>query len=89
MVRKRYLNWSVTGWQIFRECDAISLMRLYNVKQAGVRHLLSGCQEVLAVLMEQTHKKINSYVCENKGADQLCSNCTADQHFCFRFTEDT
>ena len=21
---------------------------------------------------------------ENKGADQLCSNCTADQHLCYR-----
>ena len=24
-------------------------------------------------------------LCENKGADQLCSNCTADQHLCFRY----
>ena len=24
-------------------------------------------------------------LCENKDADQLCSNCTADQHLCFRF----
>ena len=24
--------------------------------------------------------------CENKGADQLCSNCTADQRLCFRNT---
>ena len=22
-------------------------------------------------------------ICENKGADQLCSYCTADQHLCF------
>ena len=24
-------------------------------------------------------------ICENKGADQLCSNCTADQCLCFRY----
>ena len=26
---------------------------------------------------------------ENKGADQLCSNCTADQRLCFRFMDST
>ena len=28
-------------------------------------------------------------LCENNGADQLCSNCTADQHLCFRYTDST
>ena len=28
-------------------------------------------------------------LCENKGADQLCSNCTADQCLCFRYTDST
>ena len=27
--------------------------------------------------------------CENKGADQLCSNCTADQPLCFRYKDST
>ena len=27
--------------------------------------------------------------CENKDADQLCSNCTADQCLCFRFPDST
>ena len=26
---------------------------------------------------------------ENKDADQLCSNCEADQHLCFRYTDST
>ena len=26
---------------------------------------------------------------ENKGADQLCSNCEADQRLCFRYTDCT
>ena len=26
---------------------------------------------------------------KNKGADQLCSNCTADQCLCFRYTDNT
>ena len=28
-------------------------------------------------------------MCENKGADQLRSNCTAVQHLCFRYTDCT
>ena len=28
-------------------------------------------------------------ICENKEADQLCSNCTADQHLCFRYMDST
>ena len=28
-------------------------------------------------------RKPDFSLCENKGADQLCSNCTADQHLCF------
>ena len=28
-------------------------------------------------------------LCENKGADQLCSNCTTDQHVCFSDAEST
>ena len=28
-------------------------------------------------------------ICENKGADQLRSNCEADQHLCFRYTDRT
>ena len=28
-------------------------------------------------------------ICKNKGADQLCSNCTADQHLCFRYIDTT
>ena len=35
-------------------------------------------------------KKTQDYcLCENKGADQLCSNCTADQRLCFRYTDST
>ena len=28
-------------------------------------------------------------LCENKGADQLRSNCEADQHLCFCYTDST
>ena len=34
-------------------------------------------------------RKPDICLCENKGADQLCSNCTADQRLCFRYTDST
>ena len=34
-------------------------------------------------------RKPDFCLCENKGADQLRSNCEADQRFCFRYTDST
>ena len=34
-------------------------------------------------------RKPDFRICENKGADQLCSNCTADQRLKFRSTDST
>ena len=34
-------------------------------------------------------RKPTTSIGENKGADQLCSNCKADQHLCFRFSDST
>ena len=28
-------------------------------------------------------------ICKNKGADQVRSNCAADQHLCFRYIDST
>ena len=39
--------------------------------------------------MSRCIRKPTICVCENKGADQLCSNCTADQRLCFRYTDST
>ena len=34
-------------------------------------------------------RKPDFCLCENKDADQLCSNCTADQRLCFHETDST
>ena len=34
-------------------------------------------------------RKPDFCLCENKGADQLRSNCEADQRFCFRYADGT
>ena len=38
---------------------------------------------------EPRHEKTGFCLCENKGADQLRSNCEADQRLCFRYTDST
>ena len=39
--------------------------------------------------MSRIKRKPEFYLCKNKGTDQLCSNCTADQHVCFRYKNNT
>ena len=42
-----------------------------------IDHILSQCVQV------------RFYICKNKGADQLRSNCEADQHLCFHYMDST
>ena len=39
--------------------------------------------------MNRFMRKPDLCLCENKGAEQLCSNCTADQRLCFRYKGST
>ena len=39
--------------------------------------------------MNRIVRKPDFCLCENKGADQLRSNCEADQRLCFRYTDST
>ena len=40
-------------------------------------------------IIEPRHEKTQFCLCENKAADQLRSNCKADQRLCFRYTDST
>ena len=48
---------------------------------------LSGISEVSFFCLYMRHmiRKSAFYICENKGTDQLCSDCTADQCLCFHY----
>ena len=37
--------------------------------------------------MSHAIRKSTFCICENKGTDQLCSNCTADPRLCFRYKD--
>ena len=39
--------------------------------------------------MSHVMRNLGFCLCENKAADQLCSNCIADQGLCFRYTDST
>ena len=40
-------------------------------------------------IYEPRHEKNEFCLCKNKGADQLCSNCTVDQCLCFCYRDST
>ena len=47
-------------------------------------------KSTLISLFEPCHEKKKDFcLCQNKGADQLCSNCTADQRLCFHYADST
>ena len=41
------------------------------------------------IYLSRIVRKPDFCLCENKGADQLRSNCEADQRLCFRYTDST
>ena len=41
----------------------------------------------LVLTLSHVMRKLDFCICENKAADQLCSNCTADQRLCFRYLD--
>ena len=47
------------------------------------------CRVTHFILMSLVMRKQAFCICENKDADQLRINCTADQRLCFRYTDST
>ena len=50
---------------------------------------MEGYCENVAEMCLRVMRKPDFCICKNKDTDQLCSNCTADQRLCFRFTDST
>ena len=50
---------------------------------------LSNLQTKVSIYMSRIVRKRDYCLCENKGADQLRSNCEADQRLCFRYSDST
>ena len=56
---------------------------------AGVFILSLQWFEIGVLNMSLVMRKPAFCICENKDADQLRSNCAADQRLCFRYTDST
>ena len=52
-----------------------------------IRKIMYPCIPQFYYIMSLSIRKPNICICENKDADQLCSNCTADQCLCFRYKD--
>ena len=63
--------------------------------QIQIQDLLREFENLISIensvksIMSHDAKKPAFCLCENKEADQLCSNCTADQRLCFRYSDST
>ena len=68
-----------------------SYSNLYTLDMVkiNVYSLISKKNLLLVQKMSHAMTKPTICICENKGADQLRSNCEADQRLCFRYTDST
>ena len=68
--------------------DMAELERLIkSCNYCGDSQLLETKQSIVSLIRSNRSNHIRKptfKICGNKGADQLCSNCTADQRLCFR-----
>ena len=78
-------------WQLlfFQRCR-----QLYHAAEPSHRYLVSGKTGWFYALytkrlLSRIVRKPDFCPCENKGADQLRSNCEADQRLCFRHSDST
>ena len=51
--------------------------------------ILSVVKSPLCIHMSHNMRKPAFCICKNKGVDQLCGNCAADQPLCFHYIDST
>ena len=78
--------WCYTSWCVVLCRLMVRIYKCYATESCrGDLEFLSSCP---LVRCQPRHAKMVFFcLCENKGADQLCSNCTADQRLCFRYMD--
>ena len=83
---------STSGLEILDACVctcmmplAVTAVKLQAVHQLFIMFIHVTVRENMSHIM----RKLAFCICKNKDTDQLCSNCTAEQRLCFRFTDST
>ena len=61
--------------------------RGFRKSMSRVKQIIKGV--ICCSYMSRVVRKPDFCICENKDADQLRSNCAADQRLCFRYTDST
>ena len=69
----------------FRIMVAFPFISGFMVKVDGLQKYAGMFLRNLSLVM----RKLDFCICEKKDADQLHSNCAADQRLCFRYTDST
>ena len=78
------INWKsyINNTHIFSFCRYVSDLSVFHLAFYTISKRLSQTEN------KPHHEKVKDFcLCEYKGADQLCSNCTADQRLCFRYID--
>ena len=63
--------------------------QIFNFHCLKNLYILQGHVFVMNYTLNSVVRKPDFCLCENKDADQLFSNCTADQHLCFGYMDST
>ena len=63
--------------------------KIYKNGQTIPEDVLGKIAFSVSIIMSREVRKLDFFLFENKGVDQLCSHCTADQRLCFRYTDST
>ena len=76
--------------KVMIDTNKLSIARQICLKPLHTTSIQSHLLQIsLTKQYEPNREKTGFCICENKGADQLCSNCTDDQRLCFRYMDST
>ena len=84
-----------SDWLVCIDFSVIALQRLISRKMDVDKIICIQVEMVLFLsnkdknLLSRVMRKTSFCICDNKGADQLRSNCEADQQLCFLYMDST
>ena len=82
-------NWLTNILKKRRKCSIILPCENHTTGSYGALDLNLIQIYLISEYLSNIMRKLDFCLCEHKGKDQLCSNCTADQRLCFHYTDST
>ena len=83
-----YMAISKTTWPTYDETPKTGFLVTSTLKEIFSK-TIKAAHKMFDYHMSLVMRNPGFCICENKDADQLRSNCAADQHLCFRYTDST